>query len=667
MRSLADVPRSIRRVAAPFSLTALLACGGGSGGSTNPPPAGGSFSLTATGAPISIARNGTGSVTITVARTGTFTVSVSLTAVALPTGVTVGFAPPQVGPGVASSIATISVGGAAAAGTFTLTVRGDAAGQNQQTVDIVLTIPAPPVQLGPFSLSMTATSHLVHPTNILSVQPVLTITRNAGFTGSVAFTASGLPPTLILGFTPSNTTGNTTTVVVLSVGATPNGTYTATVRGASAQGDQTITFQIIVAAATAGTIKWKYCSSSLPRFFFAVRDGNGPWVRIMPSAIDTSYSFSLTSGSGQVAEVTSESSGFRTTIHSYTATEMAARAASQCSLAQPLSARTANGSFGGVTGFRTSQVGMGWWFGSANGNGPFSLLNLPAGALDVVAVRNGELLVASAVPVDRIIIRRGVNPASGAALPVLDFSGAESFAPTSAFWTFGNTNGAGFTVSQTFETAGGTTGLFHAIPGVDGTVTLRTVHGVPLAQTINGDLHQVIATVNVVGQGGNDPARASRQIVAYSRTIADRTLDFGPALPTPAVSPIATAPAGRLRVQGTLPNEYNSGATFDVTQSASTTFFTFHATRGFLGAGNAYDIQMPDLTAITGWDSRFGIRAAMPVQWWLSGGGHSLDYFDGRYLFNSYRSRFTGAQTGVTPPADGATYLLGRATGTAVP
>jgi hypothetical protein len=187
MRSLADVPRSIRRVAAPFSLTALLACGGGSGGSTNPPPAGGSFSLTATGAPISIARNGTGSVNITVVRTGTFTVSVSLTAVALPTGVTVGFAPPQVGPGVASSIATISVGGAAAAGTFTLTVRGDAAGQNQQTVDIVLTIPAPPVQLGPFSLSMTATSPLVHPTNVpCRLPPTSTTTTRA----SAATTAS---------------------------------------------------------------------------------------------------------------------------------------------------------------------------------------------------------------------------------------------------------------------------------------------------------------------------------------------------------------------------------------------------------------------------------------------------------------------------------------------
>jgi hypothetical protein len=569
--------------------------------------------------------------------------------------------------GVASSNVTISVGGAAATGTSTFTVRGNAVGQNQQTVDITLTIPAPPAQAGPFTLSMSATSHLVHPTNVLYTFPVITITRNTGFTGSVAFSTSGLPSSLFVGYTPSATTGNTTSAIVVNTG-TPNGTYTATIRGSSAQGDQTITFTIVVAPASTGTIKWKYCSGSGPRVFFAVKDGNGPWTRIMPSASDTSYSFTLTSGAGQVAEINTEGGGFRTTIHSFTAQEMAARAASQCTLIQNVTTRTATGSFGGVTGFRTSHVGMGWWFGSANGNGPFSLQNLPPGPLDVVAVRNNESLVhPSLVPVDRMIIRRGTNPASGAALPVLDFAAAESFAPTTATWTFAQTIGDRYTVSQTFMTAGGTTGLFAAQPGVDSAGIQRAVFGVPLAQTIAGDLHQVVATVDVVGPTPNSPVRATRQIVAYSRTLADRTINFGNAMPAPTVLPIAAVPAGRLRAQGTIPQEYNTGITFDVSQAASNNHITIHASRGFLGPGTLYDISLPDLTGAIGWDTQFAIRAGNVVQWWASGGGPTLDYFDGRYLFNSIRSRWTGILTGITPPADGATYLFARATGTATP
>jgi len=650
-----------------FALAFTAACGGGSDGGTNPPPGGGAFTIGASGSSLTIARNASSSLTITITRTGTFTGSVSLSTTTLPTGVTAAFSPPQIDNGQTSSTMTVSVGGAAATGTTTFSVRGTSAGQNMQTVDITLTVTAPPGQSGPFTLSMSASSHLVHPTNVQSTYPIITITRNAGFTGSVAFTASGLPQTLIVAFTPSSTTGNTTNAIILNTGA-PNGTYTATIRGASAQGDQTITFTIVVASASTGNIKWKFCSGSLPRVFFAVKDGTGPWTRIMPAASDTSYSFNITSGAGQVAEINIEGGGFRTTVYSYTAQEMSARAASQCTLIQNVTSRTVNGFFAGVTGFRTSQVGMGWWFGSANGNGSFSLLNLPPGPLDVMAVRNGDFADPSAIPVDRMIIRRGINPASGATLPVFDFGAAESFAPTQALWTFGSANGEAFGVSQSFFTAAGTTASFTAIPAVDGAATNRTLDGVPLAQTIAGDLHQVIATIATTGPSPTSPLRATRQIIAYTRTVAPRQLSFGSAMPAPTtILPIAGLPAGRLRVQGSVPSEYTSGITLDFTQTASSNHMTIHATRGFLGAGNLYDLSMPDLTGVTGWDTQFAIRAGVPVQWWASGGGPTLDFFDARYLFNSIRSRWTGALTGISPPADGAVYLFARVTGTVTP
>ncbi|HEX6314068.1 MAG TPA: hypothetical protein VFZ73_04385 [Gemmatimonadaceae bacterium] len=645
-------------------LVFVTACSGGGGGNgtTSPPPAGG-FTIFTSNTTSSVAQGGTSSVTVTVARTGSFTGPVSLQPTGMPAGVTAVFTPASVPPTETASTLTFTAGATATAGTFPITITGNGSGASHQTLTIQLTVTAAPAQTGPFTLSISATSFLVLPSNHVPANPIITITRNAGFTGPISFSTSGLPPTLFVGFSPSNTSGSAVTALILNAG-TPNGTYTAQIRGASAQGDRTIPLQIVVAPPSTGSIKWKWCSGSSPRYFVAVRDGAGPWMRLMPTN-DSVYSFNLTSTTGQLAEVTIDSGGFRTTLHQFTAQEMAARGQAQCRLIPNVSTRTASGSFGGVTGFRMALVGMAWWFGSANGNGNFTMLNLPSGPLDVVAARNGEITVPSVIPVDRLIIRRGINPPPGGSIPVLDFTATESFAPTVAQWTFLNTNGESFGVSQTFTTVGGTTGLLHAVPGIDGTATTRTIYGVPLAQTLAGDLHQLVATVATVDQAPGGPIRGKRQIVHYGRTLGvPHALAFGPALPAPTVS---VAAPGRLRVQGTLPAEYTAGASFDLTQTSTARFFSIHATRGFLGAGTAYALEMPDLSGVLGWDTQFAVRPGIATNWWVSGGGPTLDFFDVRYPFFSYRSQWTGALTGVTAPADGATYLFARAFGTAVP
>jgi hypothetical protein len=163
----------------------------------------------------------------------------------------------------------------------------------------------------------------------------------------------------------------------------------------------------------------------------------------------------------------------------------------------------------------------------------------------------------------------------------------------------------------------------------------------------------------------NNPNRALRQIVHYARTVnAPVTLTFPPAMPTPNVSTVAP---GRLRAQGTLATEYNTGVAFDITQTTTARFFSLYATRAFMGAGlSTYDVQMPDLSAAIGWDTQFAIRTGIPTNWWVSG-GTTLDWFDGRYLFNSTRSQWTGPQTGIVAPADGATYYSARITGNSTP
>jgi hypothetical protein len=665
-RNVAGLRRALEIVV----VGAAFACGGDAVGTTpivTTPPATGSFALVATPS-LTVAQGSSGTVSITVARTGSFTGVVSLAVASLPTGVTGSFSAATIASGATSSTLTLSATSAATAGTSTITVTASASGLSNVTAKVALTVTAP-TTTGPFAMRLSVSSFLVLPSNQLPAFPVLTITRNAGFTGAVALTTTGLPTTLNVFYTPNTVTGNTSSLVVLDIGTAP-GTYTATVKGTAAggAGERSVTFQVVVAPVTTGSIHWKFCSASTPQYFFAVRDGSGPWTRIMPS-VDSVYSFNISSATGSVAMVTNDSGGFRTTVYQLTAAELAARAASQCALVQNVTTRTVTGSFAGVTGFRTSQVGMGWWFGSANGNGSFSLLNLPSGPLDVVAIRNGDITSALEIPADRAIIRRGVNPATGAALPLLDFAGPESFATTMSTWTFTNVNvGEKVGLSQSLITAGGTTGFFSIYPGVDRVETVRSVYGIPLAQTIAGDLHQVVATINTLGNPTSAPNRASRQIIAYSRTIDDRTVAFGPAMPAPTVSSVGETVGGaRLRATGPLPSEYSAGVSFDVTQTSTARFATVHSTKGFLGGSTTYDVQMPDLSAAVGWDSQFAIVSGVPTNWWVSGGGPVLDLYDARYIFNSTRSRWTGAQTGIVAPADGATYLMARAIGTIIP
>jgi hypothetical protein len=134
------------------------------------------------------------------------------------------------------------------------------------------------------------------------------------------------------------------------------------------------------------------------------------------------------------------------------------------------------------------------------------------------------------------------------------------------------------------------------------------------------------------------------------------------------MSGVSANGAGMIRAQGTMPTEYASGVSLDVKSTGTRPrYAAVFASRGYLGAGTAYDVRMPDLTAVLGWDRNWNIRIGDLTEWWVSGGGPILDYFDPRYIFASTRGEWAGIQTGITRPADGQTYQIGRAFGTITP
>jgi hypothetical protein len=82
-----------------------------------------------------------------------------------------------------------------------------------------------------FSLSATPSSQTVVAGT--STSYTANITRNGGFTGSVTFSASGLPTGATGTFSPNPTTGNSSTLTLTTSATTPAGSYQVTITGTS--------------------------------------------------------------------------------------------------------------------------------------------------------------------------------------------------------------------------------------------------------------------------------------------------------------------------------------------------------------------------------------------------------------------------------------------------
>ncbi|PYU88411.1 MAG: hypothetical protein DMG26_08460 [Acidobacteria bacterium] len=102
-----------------------------------------------------------------------------------------------------------------------------------------------------FSLSATPSSQTVVQGG--STSYTATVTALNGFTGTVTFSASGLPSGANASFNPPSVTGSgSSTMNVTTSSTTPTGTYTLTITGTSGSLVHTATVTLVVTAATGG-------------------------------------------------------------------------------------------------------------------------------------------------------------------------------------------------------------------------------------------------------------------------------------------------------------------------------------------------------------------------------------------------------------------------------
>jgi len=556
------------------------------------------FSLTVTAAPassytlslnptsLSVTQGGNGTVTVNLTRTN-FTAGVTLTAEGLPTGVTAAFnASPTTGN---TSTLTLTAGATATTGTTNVTIRGTAAGATDQTATLALTVAA--ASSGNYSLSATPASLSVN--QGANGTTTINVNRTGGFAGSVALAVTGAPTGVTATLNPTSTTGNTSTLTIAASATATTGAATLTITGtATGLTNQTTTVALTVATSGGGggnvTLDYSACAATSKPIWVAAQDGAGAWTRV--TGTGDVYKFNVTSGRGGYAVTTANGAANSTTVNLFSQAEITSAPIVFCTTS--LGTRTATGTVAGLGQTDAAFVSMGGALATVTAASlNFTLNNMASGTQDLVAYRTN--LIAGPSASDRAVIMRDLNPASGASVGTIDFSGGAAITPVAGTLTVtGGVAGDQYTQSMSYLTgAACTSATLYFASG--GTSPALSAFGIPAASQRATDFHQVFVT-DATG------TTSTRSVFATFHTFATQSIALGAALPTPAITVLTGAAYKRLQAVVTLPSDYQTAAT--LSYSAASKSASIVASFNYLGSANA-TLAFPDFTGVSGFDA----------------------------------------------------------------
>ncbi len=561
------------------------------------------YTITAAPAALTVIAGAAGTTDLSIAKTGGFAGSVTLALEGAPAGVTGAFAPnPATG---ATSTLTLTTTSAAAAGTYALTVRGAASGLTDRTIPVSLVVSS----AGSFALSATAASAVQGATGNSTV----TITRAGGFAGAVALATGTLPANVTASFNPASATGATSTLTFTAGATAAPGTYTVAVNGTgTGVANQTTNVTLTVTASGGGgggSFAWQFCDAARVPAWFAFRDGTtGAWTRVTGGANNT-FSFTMNQSVGSVAYTLVTGGSSTVEVYLNTRAELQGQSTAECT-SNPLAGKTLNGSVTGLAALDAATISHGGATTTANfAASTFTLTNVDAGPQDLLAYRSAL----GGSTVSRIFLQRGLNVANGGTLPVVDFNGANSFAPASAVVTIANGGGDTFFMIPSFVTANGAS--FSLFSDFTATGAARTYFGVPTANLIAGDLHAAFVVANAAN---NIDTRA---VFSYFRTVAARTITLGATLNAATLTSTGAGGLARPRARGTIQAEYGDAFGASFSQSSSAKNITISASRGYFGAATEYELETPDFAGIAGFNPAWGLVAGASTSSSITGFG----------------------------------------------
>ncbi len=205
------------------------------------------FSLSASPSSQTVNPGSNATYTVSAAPSGGYTgnVALSVTNSSLPTGMTVGFNPNPVsitGTSAVTSTLTVNTTLNTPTGTYSLTISGTD-GTTTHTTSVTVVVGSS--SGGDFSLSASPSSQSVSAGSGTSY--TVTVGALSGFTGTVALSASSLPPHSTASFSPASVGGSgTSTMTVNTAHNTHKKTYSITITGTSGSLSHSATVQLAV-------------------------------------------------------------------------------------------------------------------------------------------------------------------------------------------------------------------------------------------------------------------------------------------------------------------------------------------------------------------------------------------------------------------------------------
>jgi hypothetical protein len=361
-----------------------------------------------------------------------------------------------------------------------------------------------------------------------------------------------------------------------------------------------------------------FCASRTP-IFFAYLNQDEEWTRVNPSAAGT---FAFTATNRVIgAYVYQTGINYETEIIAAANTELEAVSGLAC--VEQTGTKSVSGSVAGVSGTQISRVSM-----SVSGvtllahQTTFGLSGLPDRLMDFVGSR---LAVSGAVQqADRIRVLRAVNPSSGAVMPTLDFAASDAIVPaTNTAQISGILSGdAAYLVNNLFTQLGTSQILTYVDPITTTGTVGQSFSSLPASAQVAGDFHDIFIIAA-------EAARGARGAETYFRAPRNVTLPLGPPIAEAVISTVAATPYVRLRAQMNSQLDYSGYVSVRYDQTFinnSTTAVTMYATPGYYrGRPATWDLTLPDLSGVTGWQNGWGLQAGTNIDWAVTAvGGRSV-------------------------------------------
>ena len=613
--------------------------------SAPPPP---SISLTATPSAVSVQAGGAGGITtIGITRTNfTGTVVVAVQS-GLPTGATATIAP--AGPSIGNSVTvTFAATAATAPGTYNVVLQGAGFQATAGTVAITLTVT--PVSGSGSSVSLSAAPAALTIAPGTGTTTFLTITRT-NFTGTLTLAATGAPTAVTLSLTPTITTGNNATLgIAVGSGAMP-GTYpiTVTATGTGLTPAQ-LTIQVTISSTSSGgNVVWTFCSATGFPVWFAYQDGDptSAWTQVALGA-GNRYAFNITTRGAVAYVMQNNPDNFTLNIAYGTRDELGSQGSATC----PAPGTILKTVTGTVTGFLTATdfatVGLGIAFAQVSptmSQPNFTIFGVPDGLRDLVATRStfNAANVANPLLLNKIYLRRGLNPPNNSSVGTVDFNGTDAFDPASTPLTInGIAGGEQVAASNTFVTNTQSFGSLGAVNLATG--NMLNIFTVPSNKTAAGDV-QAIA-VNAATISGS-LATQIRSVTAVFRDPSNVSVTLGEQVNQPTISTLATAPYARPRAQFARQADYLDQWIVSFTQvgGASRRAVSITMSSAYAGSGSNIDVGVPDFTPVGGWQNSWGPITGNLMNWgvamtgWLTPTGGLVD--GARYRIGQRQGTFT--------------------------